>query len=106
MVSVHGGCANMAFSTVLSGPLAVLRGSQYRMMAGSGQSVSIILHMVCSIVIRRSRDYPESCTGPRTTIYEQFSMNPESLQWISEPSKVASIWEKLEPRQMHDKFSG
>jgi glucose-6-phosphate isomerase, archaeal len=49
------------------------------------------------VVKKQSRDCPELSVWRETPIYEQFSMNPDSLQWISNPSRAASIWEKFEP---------
>jgi len=31
------------------------------------------------------------------SIYEQFARNPDSLQWVSEPSRFASLWGSFEP---------
>jgi glucose-6-phosphate isomerase len=49
------------------------------------------------IVERRSREHPELNVSREIPIYEQFSRNPESLQWISDPAKVASAWQMFEP---------
>lgn len=46
---------------------------------------------------RPARNYPELGIEPRTPIYRQFQKNPERLQWVSEPARVASLWKTLEP---------
>jgi glucose-6-phosphate isomerase len=51
----------------------------------------------CCIVETRSREHPELNVLREIPIYEQFSRNPESLQWISDPARVASIWQMFEP---------
>jgi glucose-6-phosphate isomerase len=51
----------------------------------------------CCIVKTRSREHPELNVLREIPIYEQFSRNPESLQWISDPAKVARTWQTFEP---------
>ena len=51
----------------------------------------------CCIAKKHAREYPELGVRRETPIYEEFSRNPESVQWISDPSKVASTWESFEP---------
>ena len=46
--------------------------------------------------IRGPRPYPELGLDPSTPIYEQFANNPDSVQWVSEPARVASVWAKFE----------
>ena len=46
-------------------------------------------------------NYPELNVDRETSIYEQFSRDPESLQWISDPARVAHIWEKFEVCKSH-----
>jgi glucose-6-phosphate isomerase len=50
-----------------------------------------------SLVTRQPRQYSELNLRHDTPIYKQFSIDPESLQWISDPLKNAGIWEKFEP---------
>ncbi len=49
------------------------------------------------IVKKHAREYPELNVCRETPIYEQFSRNPDSVQWISDPAKVARSWERFEP---------
>jgi glucose-6-phosphate isomerase len=46
--------------------------------------------------IRGPRPYPELGLHANTPIYQQFADNPESLQWVSEPALVASVWPAFE----------
>ncbi|MGC2245384.1 MAG: glucose-6-phosphate isomerase family protein, partial [Terriglobales bacterium] len=46
--------------------------------------------------IRTPRAYPELGLDPATPIYEQFANDPDSVQWVSEPARVASLWPNFE----------
>jgi glucose-6-phosphate isomerase len=46
--------------------------------------------------IRSARGYPELGLDPNTPIYEQFAANPESVQWVSQPASVATVWPAFE----------
>jgi glucose-6-phosphate isomerase len=46
---------------------------------------------------RSSRAYPELGLNPDLPIYEQFTRNPEAVQWVSEPSVVEALWPDFEP---------
>lgn len=46
--------------------------------------------------IRSPRTYPELGLDPGTTIYEQFANDPESVQWVSEPARLAGAWRSFE----------
>ena len=46
--------------------------------------------------IRGPRAYPELGLDPSTPIYEQFANDPDSVQWVSEPARVASVWANFE----------
>jgi len=46
--------------------------------------------------IRNPRGYPELGLQSDIPMYEQFATNPESVQWISEPARVASVWRAFE----------
>jgi glucose-6-phosphate isomerase len=46
--------------------------------------------------IRRPRDYPELGMDPNTPMYQQFSANPQSVQWVSEPALAAPVWAAFE----------
>jgi glucose-6-phosphate isomerase len=47
--------------------------------------------------VRTPRLYLELGVDGDITMYEQFSRNPESLQWVSEPASVEDVWEGFEP---------
>lgn len=47
------------------------------------------------LLIRTPRDYPELGLDPRTPIYEQFAKDPDSVQWVSEPDRVAQVWSRF-----------
>lgn len=49
------------------------------------------------LAVRRPRGYPELGLDPKTSIYRQYQSNPEALQWVSEPARVAALWPTLEP---------
>ena len=46
--------------------------------------------------IRNPRAYSELGLDPDTPIYEQFAKDPESVQWISDPARLASAWPSFE----------
>jgi glucose-6-phosphate isomerase, archaeal len=46
--------------------------------------------------IRRPRAYLELGLDPATPIYELFAKDPESVQWVSEPARAASVWDGFE----------
>jgi len=54
-------------------------------------------YKVCRIVKKHPREHPELSVWRQMPIYEQFSRNPEGVQWISDPATVASSWESFEP---------
>jgi glucose-6-phosphate isomerase, archaeal len=49
------------------------------------------------VVERHSREYPALNVWREMPIYEQFSRDPESLQWVSDPAKVTGAWQGFEP---------
>lgn len=49
------------------------------------------------LAVRLPRGYPELGLDPKTSIYRQYQSNPETLQWVSEPARVAALWPLLEP---------
>jgi glucose-6-phosphate isomerase len=49
------------------------------------------------LLIRDARAYPDLGLDPHTPIYEQFANDPDSVQWVSEPSRVAPVWPMFEP---------
>jgi glucose-6-phosphate isomerase len=46
--------------------------------------------------IQTARAYPELGLEPSIPIYEQFAKDPDSVQWVSEPARVASLWPDFE----------
>jgi glucose-6-phosphate isomerase len=46
--------------------------------------------------IRGARAYPELGLDPSIPIYEQFANDPDSVQWVSEPERVAKVWPTFE----------
>ena len=48
------------------------------------------------LAIRGPRTYPELGLDPSSPIYEQFAKNPDSVQWVSEPARAASVWPNFE----------
>jgi glucose-6-phosphate isomerase len=42
--------------------------------------------------IQGARAYPELGLDPSIPIYEQFARDPESVQWVSEPTRATSVW--------------
>ncbi|MGA9474894.1 MAG: glucose-6-phosphate isomerase family protein [Terriglobales bacterium] len=53
-------------------------------------------YRVGELSIRNPRAYPELGLDPSTPIYQQFSDDPESVQWVSEPARAASLWPNFE----------
>lgn len=43
------------------------------------------------------RPYPELGLVLSDSLYEQFARDPESLQWVSDPQRFASLWPSFEP---------
>lgn len=47
--------------------------------------------------VRGPRSYPELGLRKQVSIYRQYQQNPEAVQWVSEPARMASLWPTLEP---------
>ncbi len=47
--------------------------------------------------VRGPRSYPELGLDPQIPIYRQYQASPETVQWVSDPARVASLWQTLEP---------
>ena len=47
--------------------------------------------------VRGPRGYPELGLREDVSIYRQYQQNPEALQWVSDPARIASLWTVLEP---------
>lgn len=50
-----------------------------------------------SLEIRKPRSYPELELDAAMPIYRQFEADPERMQWISEPARLAPLWKSIEP---------
>ena len=50
-----------------------------------------------SLEVRCPRSYPELGLDPNIPIYRQYEADPNSVQWVSEPARKASLWSLLEP---------
>ncbi len=46
--------------------------------------------------VRSARNYPELGLDANTPVYEQFAVDPDSIQWVSEPALVAPLWSAFE----------
>jgi glucose-6-phosphate isomerase len=46
--------------------------------------------------VRRPRVYPELGLDPAVPIYRQFEADPERVQWVSEPARLAEAWPVFE----------
>jgi glucose-6-phosphate isomerase len=49
------------------------------------------------LVEREARTYPELGLEPGVPVYELFSRDPEAVQWVSEPARLAHLWPGFEP---------
>ena len=49
------------------------------------------------LIRRGARPYEELGLTEAVPIYEQFSRNPESVQWVSDPARFATLWPSFEP---------
>ena len=47
--------------------------------------------------VRGPRAYPELNLDPAVPIYRQFEVDPERMQWVSEPARAAQVWPDFEP---------
>jgi glucose-6-phosphate isomerase, archaeal len=50
-----------------------------------------------NLVVRQARAYPELGLNSHLPIYPQFADDPDSVQWVSDPARVESLWSKFEP---------
>jgi glucose-6-phosphate isomerase len=50
-----------------------------------------------SLKVHRARAYPELGLDATVPIYQQYQQNHETLQWVSEPVRMASLWPHFEP---------
>ena len=50
-----------------------------------------------SLVERRARAYPELGLRAGEPIYATFARDPEAVQWVSDPARLAHVWPGFEP---------
>lgn len=50
-----------------------------------------------SLEIRKPRSYPELGLDATIPIYRQFEIDPERVQWISDPARLTSLWKSMVP---------
>jgi glucose-6-phosphate isomerase len=48
------------------------------------------------LAVRSAREYPELGLNAGLPMYEQFARDPQSLQWVSQPARVAERWHNFE----------
>ena len=49
-----------------------------------------------TLEVRPAREYPELGLKSAVPIYEQFAADPNSMQWVSQPARVADLWPSFE----------
>jgi len=49
------------------------------------------------LVSRKARAYPELGLVTGEPVYRAFVRDPEAVQWVSEPARVAGLWKGFEP---------
>jgi glucose-6-phosphate isomerase len=49
------------------------------------------------LTVRGARAYPELGLEARVPVYELFARDPAAVQWVSDPARVAHLWEMFEP---------
>jgi glucose-6-phosphate isomerase, archaeal len=54
-------------------------------------------YRLSKLALRSPRAYPELRLNPDLAIYEQFSRNPDAVQWVSEPGLAEALWPDFEP---------
>jgi len=55
------------------------------------------LYAPSKLRLRKARSYPELGVSPAIPIYQQFVNDPNSVQWVSEPGRLADLWKTFEP---------
>lgn len=53
-------------------------------------------YLPSELSVRSARKYPELGLRGSVPMYEQFARDPESVQWVSEPARMADLWPKFE----------
>ena len=54
-------------------------------------------YQTSELSIRRPRVYSDLGIKAEVAMYEQFTRDPERLQWVSEPARVKEMWTDFEP---------
>jgi len=54
-------------------------------------------YSVSKLERRKARTYPELGLSAPVPIYEQFCRHPDSVQWVSDPASLHSLWPQFEP---------
>ena len=49
------------------------------------------------LIVKKPNKYPALDLDPALSIYNQFVRNPDSVQWVSEPARVADVWHNFVP---------
>jgi glucose-6-phosphate isomerase, archaeal len=54
-------------------------------------------YLPSELIVKKPSKYPGLGLDVSLSIYNQFARNPESVQWVSEPARVAAVWENFVP---------
>jgi glucose-6-phosphate isomerase len=69
-------------------------------LAGEGGAISWARnprYRKSRLVCRSARSYPELGLASSVPVYQQYACKPESVQWVSDPSRFATLWPGFEP---------
>jgi glucose-6-phosphate isomerase len=53
-------------------------------------------YLASKLSVREPRPYPELGLSS-APLYAQFTSNPESVQWVSDPARFSGLWDSFEP---------
>jgi len=54
-------------------------------------------YALSTLELHQPRPYPELGLDAAIPIYKQFELNPDRVQWVSEPGQLEAIWPDFEP---------
>ena len=54
-------------------------------------------YTAASLSCHGARTYPELGLTGGVSLYDQFARDPESVQWVSDPARIASLWPSFRP---------
>jgi glucose-6-phosphate isomerase len=54
-------------------------------------------YLLSKLECRKPRTYPELGLSATVPIYEHFRRHPGSVQWVSDPASLHSLWQQFEP---------